>query len=268
MVITPFFNILWLDLLILIAIITSILLFYRFIIFLIRRAIKSGKMPLEVMNGLKLITRLIIAIIIIISIITFTQLPPEITFTISAIAGTIIGFASIQALQNFISGLYIIITRPFGVNDLISIGNIEGIVSEISLNYTKIVSASGKRILLSNRNIINSNLINYTKEAPEKPEEVDSTLKLINHIFGGKEITRYSFNLGFSREKPIKLKNILEEATNAWKPDFGYKPKYLLWELHHLAVYRIIILADNPETILKKKPLFIKDLYRRFYSKD
>lgn len=265
---TPFTNILWLDILILIGLIFGILLIYKLIIFMIKRAIQTGKIPLGVMNGLRLLVRLIFAIVVLILIITFTQLPPEITIAISAITGTIIGFASIQALQNFISGMYIIITRPFGINDLVSIGEIEGIVSEISLNYTKLITTTGQRILMSNRNVINSNLTNFTTEAPGKPEEVDSTLKLINYIFSGKELTRNAFSLGFSRDNPTKLKKVLEDAANTWKSEFDYKPQYLLWELHHLAVYRIILTANNPETILKKKSLFVKDLYRRYYSKN
>jgi len=265
---TPFFNILWLDILILIVIIVGLLLIYKLVMFVIKRAIKSGKLPLEVMNGLKLLLRLIFAVSIIILIITFTELPTEITIAISAIIGTIIGFSSIQALQNFISGMYIIITRPFEINDLVSLGDIEGVVSEISLNYTKLVTATGKRVLISNRNVINSNLVNFTIEAPKNPEDADTTLKLISYVFGGKELTRNAFSIGFSRENPIKLKKVLEEAANTWEPKFGYKPQYQLWELHHLAVYRIILTATEPELILKEKPLFVKDLYRRFYSKE
>lgn len=267
MTLNLFFQNFWLDLLVMIAIIIGILLIYKIVIFLVKRAARSGKIPLGVVNGLKLLVRLIMAIAIIILIVIFTQLPPEITLAISAITGTIIGFASIQALQNFISGLYIVITRPFGVNDLVAIGNIEGLVSEISLNYTKIVTASGKRILLSNRNVLNSNLTNYTIQATEKTEKNQSKLKWFKLVFLRKEITRYAFSLELTRQKPKKLKTILGEAVEAWESEFGYKPQFFLWRLDNFAVYRFILIADNPETILKKYPLFIKDIYRRVYSK-
>lgn len=257
----------WLGILLLIITIVGVLLIYKLVIYLVNRGARSGKIPLGVVNGLKLAVRLIFAISIIVLIVTFTQLPPEITLAISAITGTIIGFASIQALQNFISGLYIIITQPFGVHDLVAIGNIEGLISEISLNYTKLVTVGGTRMLLSNRNVISSNLTNYTIQATEKPKENESKLKWLQQAFLRKEITRYTFSLKLPRQNPTKLKAILKETADAWEPEFGYKPQFFLWGLDNFAVYRFILIADKPESILKKYPLYIKDIYRRVYSK-
>ena len=265
---TFIFENIWLDLLVLLGIIACILILYKFIVYLINRAAKSGKIPPDVVNGIRLVVRLVVAITIIALIVAFTELPPEITIAISAITGTIIGFASIQAIQNFISGIYIIITRPFGINDLVAIGNLQGIVSEISLNYTKLITSTGKKILISNRNVLNSDLVNFTIASTQKSQDDDSKFKIFKDIFISKEVNRYAFNLELTRENPEKVKKALEEAAIAWTPEFKYKPQYLLWNLTYFAVYRFIITADDPETIIKKKPLFIKDIYRRIYSHD
>lgn len=261
-----FTDILWLDILIIIIIIVIILLIYKILIFLIGRAARTEKIPPDVVNGLKIFTRLITVIVIIVLIISFTSLPPEITFAISAIVGTVIGFSSIQAVQNFISGLYILITHPFGINELIAIGDIEGLVSEISLNYTKLISLSGKKMLVSNRNIINSDIVNYTKIMKVAPTTKSSPLKWVRHILIDEEITRYAFTLELPRDNPKKLKNVLEATAEAWKSTFEYKPTYILWGLGFFAIFRIILSAKNPETILKNKPLFIKDLYTRLFE--
>ncbi len=256
----------WLDILILIISIVCILLVYEVLTYLIKRASKTGKIPLEVVNGLKLLLRLVTAVVIIIVIVTHTQLPTEVTIAISAIFGTVIGFASIQAIQNFISGLYIIITRPFGVLDLVSVGGHEGIVTEISLNYTKLVTVSGKRLLIANRNVLNSNIVNYTREIVDISEDEDTALEIIKHIITGKEITRYTFSLNLPRTDPIQLKRVLKELVEAWKPVFGYDPECMLWQLNYFAVYRFILITDLPETILKQRPLFIQDVYQRVFG--
>lgn len=261
-----FSGILWLDILIYACIIIGIFLLYKLIIYLIGRAARTGKIPLDVVNGIKLLVRLITAIVIIVFIISFTQLPSEITLAISAVFGTVIGFASITAIQNFISGLYIIITRPFGINDLIAIGENEGIVTEISLNYTKLISTSGKRMLLSNRNVLNGTIINYTRTGKLKKKDEKSPSKILKHILSGKEITQYAFTLELPRDKPRLVKESLEEVAKEWEPKLGYKPVYMLWGLTKFAKYRIILPADNPETILKNRASFIKDLYRKIFS--
>ena len=264
MLFTP---ILWLDILILVGIIICILVIYKFIVFLIKRAAKSGRIPPDVVNGLKLLVRLIVVIIIIILVISFTPLPPEVTLAISAIIGTVIGFASIQAIQNFISGLYIIITRPFGINDFIAIDDLEGVVSEISLNYTKVVSVSGKRMLISNRNVLNSNIVNYTRPAVLKPEHKASGFQLIKHIIAGDDITRYTFSLNLPKDNPVKVKKVLNAIADEWESKLGYRPEFMLWALNNFAVFRFVLKADKPETILQHRPLFIKEIYRRLFSK-
>jgi hypothetical protein len=258
---------LWLDLLILIGIIVAVLILYQFINFLIKRAARSGKIPSDVVNGIKLLVRLIIVIVIVVLIVSFFELPPEITFAISAITGTIIGFASMEAIQNFISGVYIVLTRPFGIGDLVAINADEGVISEISLNYSKLVDFSGRKKLISNRNVLKSNLINYTKEAGKSPSADESVLKILEHIFIGKEITRYTFTLELPRDDPKFLKEVLEETVAAWEPKFGNKPQFLLWKLDYFVHYCFILTADEPGTILKNKPSFIKDIYRRIYAK-
>lgn len=268
LLLTSITGILWLDIVIVIAAIIGVYIIYRVILYLIKRGGRLGKIPLDVINGLKLVFRLIVAIVIIFIIINYISLPAEITLAISAIIGTMVGFASVQAVQNFISGLYIIITRPFGIGDLLAIGDSEGIVTEISLNYTKVINPAGERIKISNRNVLNSNIINHTiAEEKVKKEEKGSTLVKISNIIVGNKITRYVFYLNLPRNNPERLKRILKETADDWENEFGHKPEYILSNLTRFAVYGFVLISETPEIILEKRPLFVKDLYKRIYSK-
>ena len=264
-------GIIWVDILILIAAIIGTYLIYKIVIYLVKRSAKSGKIPPDVINGVKMVIRLIVAIIIIIIAINFIQLPPEITLAISAIIGSAVGFGSIQAVQNFISGLYIIITHPFAIGNLLAIGSNEGIVSEISLNYTKVINPAGERILISNRNVLNSNIVNHTIEVEKAKVKNDTkskiNLKSISNIIIGNEITRYVFYLDLPRSNPEKLMSILEEIADDWESEFdGNKPQFILSNLTRFAVYGVVLIAEKPETILKKRPLLVKDLYKRIFN--
>ena len=70
-----------------------------------------------------------------------------------ALLGTAIGLAFSRALQNIVSGVYILIARPFRVGDYIRLGDSEGMVLEITLNYTRILRPDHTRQVLFLRSV-------------------------------------------------------------------------------------------------------------------
>lgn len=82
----------------------------------------------------------------------------------AGIMAVAIGFASQAALSNIISGLFIVIYKPFGVNDRIDVNNLAGIVEDITLRHTVIRNFENQRIIIPNsiisaEVIVNSDLI-------------------------------------------------------------------------------------------------------------
>ncbi|MEM1215886.1 MAG: mechanosensitive ion channel family protein [Bacteroidota bacterium] len=91
---------------------------------------------------------------------------PELrTFASSLLAGAgilavAVGFASQHALSNLISGLFIIIFKPFRINDRLNLRTFAGIVEDITLRHTIIRDFENKRIIIPNAVISNEILIN------------------------------------------------------------------------------------------------------------
>jgi small-conductance mechanosensitive channel len=72
-----------------------------------------------------------------------------------------VGFASQQALGNIISGLFIVIYKPYVINDRITLRtDLRGIVEDISLRHTVIRNFENQRIIIPNSVISNEVLIN------------------------------------------------------------------------------------------------------------
>ncbi len=86
-------------------------------------------------------------------------------FAGAGVLAAIIGFASQKAFSNIISGIFILIFRPFRVTDIIEIGSLnKGIVEEITLRHTIIRNYENRRIIIPNsiiseETIVNSNII-------------------------------------------------------------------------------------------------------------
>ena len=97
------------------------------------------RIPLDIINLLKVVCKLITALSILSSIMILYGLSAEGIIGVSAFLGAIISFGSTQMLSNLFAGVYIVFARPFRVDDFIAIGNeVRGQVVEISLNYTRI----------------------------------------------------------------------------------------------------------------------------------
>lgn len=79
----------------------------------------------------------------------------------AGIAAVAIGFASQAALSNIIAGIFIVIFKPFRVNDRIEIGTTTaGIVEDITLRHTVIRNFQNKRVVIPNSIISNEAILN------------------------------------------------------------------------------------------------------------
>ena len=82
-------------------------------------------------------------------------------FAGAGIAALVIGFAAQKAVSNIISGIFILIFKPFSVGDTIEIGEKrKGIVEEITLRHIMIRDYENRRILIPNSIISDATIIN------------------------------------------------------------------------------------------------------------
>ena len=82
----------------------------------------------------------------------------------AGILAVAIGFASQAALSNIISGFFIVIFKPFRINDILKVKDLIGVVEDITLRHVVIRDYENKRIIIpnsiiSNESVVNSNLI-------------------------------------------------------------------------------------------------------------
>lgn len=84
-------------------------------------------------------------------------------FASAGVLAAIVGFASQSAFSNIISGIFIVIFKPFRVGDLISIGDLHtGEVEDITLRHTIIKNFENRRIVIPNSIISEQTITNST----------------------------------------------------------------------------------------------------------
>ncbi len=107
--------------------------------------------------------------------------------------GVAIGFASKSVVGNLVSGLFLLIERPIKIGDSVSIGDVAGVVEDISVLSTTIRTWDGLFVRVANEKVFTSNITNF-----------------VNH-----PVRRFDYKIGISykddAEKAIEIiKNILE----------------------------------------------------------
>ncbi len=84
-------------------------------------------------------------------------------FAGAGIMAMAIGLASQDALSNFVSGIFIIFSKPFRIGDYISLDSGEiGTVVEISMRYTVIRTSENKMVIIPNSKINSAIITNST----------------------------------------------------------------------------------------------------------
>jgi len=85
----------------------------------------------------------------------------DISFIVAAM-GFGLGFAMKDILENYFSGVLILVQKPFTVGDIIKAGNFVGKVEEIEARATFLRVFDGQRVIIPNSTMISSAVINYS----------------------------------------------------------------------------------------------------------
>ena len=125
------------------------------------------------------VVRFLLYAFLLIGVIEILGVPMTSVVALLASAGLAVGLAFQGALSNLAGGFMILVFRPFRIGDYIESTGAEGIVTDISIFYTKVTTLDNKLILVPNGDLMSSNVTNFT--AHEK-RRIDQDFKITNDI--------------------------------------------------------------------------------------
>jgi len=116
------------------------------------------------LNAIRLVLRVAAIAVALSVLLGIWNLPTEWFIGGSALIGAAIGFGSSQTINNVVAGFYVLVTQPFKVKDYVKIGDLEGQVEEISINYTSLYTPTFNLLKVPNTQVMNSRILNMTHE--------------------------------------------------------------------------------------------------------
>ncbi len=171
------------------------------------RLSKRLELDPHITNSLRLVLRVLALFVCITVVFTVYELPTTWFVGGSALVGAIVGFGSSQTINNIAAGFYVILSRPFRVKDYVRIGDVEGQVEEISINYTKLYTPTFNLLLIPNTQVMNSRILNLTHEG----------------------LIKYTFTITFPHTSPLTVDEISKRCIEPAIEEFHgkYKDKVL-----------------------------------------
>ena len=210
----------------------------------INRFIVRADLPPHAGNALLLSARLIILVGTLIAVLRLGGVSSDIIVAFSALGGAAIGFASSQTIGNILAGLYILISRPFRAGDYVRMDGVEGIVKEISINYTKILTIANNVVWMSNRRILDKDITNFR--------------------YVGKEPNLFRYGIGFEFDHSLpaeKVGEILDGVVKDYTKELPRKPEYDLLRFTTFSKnYVFYIHVRDPKDVFRIQPRIARDV--------
>jgi hypothetical protein len=264
---------------------------------------KSEKIPLKqkiIVNfTLKIATVLIIAFFIIEGFPIISTIDPTYTAVLTGAISTAIAFASSGIFANFISGIVLMLVRPFEVDDLVKIEGDKGIIRAINLTKVKLETFDNIIIEKSNGQVLSSKIVNYTVKLGKKKdfedfknkilapqdigfkdiydeisnskEEFENNLLKVYNSFSTKyypKLYNYTFRMAFPYKGFKLIMNKVSELCDLYnqKNIFRIKPQFDIVNLNISITVKFRLLTFNPQKIFDFQPKFAQDVYNIIYK--
>ena len=141
------------------------------------KALSKTKLDEAVRKILVKFIKGILYIILIIAVVDILGVSMSSVIAILASCGLAVGLALQGALTNLAGGIMILVFKPFKLGDYVEGSGSAGVVKDISIFYTTLLTLDNKKVLIPNGDLMNANITNYSAEAIRR---VDVDYKITN----------------------------------------------------------------------------------------
>ncbi len=129
-----------------------------------RKALQKSKTDKTLVRFITNLISWILKILLFISVASMVGIATTSFIAVLGAAGLAIGLALQGSLANFAGGVLILIFKPYGVGDLVEAQGHLGVVKEVQIFNTILLSLDNKRVIIPNGAMSNGSITNYSAE--------------------------------------------------------------------------------------------------------
>ena len=190
----------------------------KLIVKLISKSRVYKKLDKSVASFLLSFTKAALNILLLVIMASVIGIPSASIVALIGSAGVAIGLAMQGGLSNIAGGLIILIFKPFKVGDFIDTHTDAGVVTNISLFYTTLLTVDNRTVSIPNGNLANQPSVNFSNQQ-ERRLDISIDVSYNNKI----DDVKKSIDSVISKEKRInKEKDIFVRLTNYKESSMEY----------------------------------------------
>ena len=130
----------------------------------IRKSMEKTKADKTLIPFITNLISWILKVLLFISVASMIGIATTSFIAVLGAAGLAIGLALQGSLGNFAGGVLILIFKPYNVGDLIESQGHLGVVKEVQIFNTILLTPSNKRVIIPNGAVSNGSIVNYSAE--------------------------------------------------------------------------------------------------------
>ncbi|QKI88393.1 mechanosensitive ion channel family protein [Thiomicrorhabdus xiamenensis] len=159
-----------------------------FVLSLLERVFKrSSKVDAMLSEFILSLSKAFMLLVLVIAVLS--QLGVDTTSLVALVgaAGLAVGLALKDSLQNFASGVMLLVLKPFKTGDFVEAGGVMGVVEKIHIFNTVMRTGDNKEIIIPNGSIYSDSITNYSARDTRRVDMVfgisyDDDIKLAKEI--------------------------------------------------------------------------------------
>ena len=144
---------------VLVIVIGSVLV--RYLMGLARKGIARLPVNVTIQGFLIACIRLVLYFVVVLLACGILGIPISSLLALFGMAGLAVSLSLQNLLGNVVSGLVLLISKPFAVGDVIESGSVSGAVDSITLLHTHITTTSNKAVFVPNAEIMSAEIVNH-----------------------------------------------------------------------------------------------------------
>lgn len=178
-------------------------------------------------------------------------------FSGAGILAAIIGFAAQAAVSNLIAGAFIVIFRPFRVGDFIKLDDSRvGIVQDITLRHTVIMTFDNKRLIIPNSVISTESIFNHSIDD-------EYVLSFNNFVIGLH--ADIDTAVAIIREEALKLDYIIDNRSPDQVAQNEEQIRVRIKDINEIGIYiRAFVWVTEPWDEFRVKSDLLQAVHKRF----
>lgn len=131
---------------------------------LVIKGLRAKGVDPSIHSFIKTVVTLLLKLVFVLSALSTLGFDINSFVTALGAAGITAGLGLQSSISQLASGIQILANHPFKSGDYIDVGTVSGVVREIKMMYTVLVTVDNKRVIIPNSYITTNNIINYNAE--------------------------------------------------------------------------------------------------------